>query len=102
MAEILEAVMLVCFGLSWPVSLMKNIRLKSAKSMNISFTLFIILGYIAGITAKCITGQFTYVLVIYILNLVVVSGNVAVYFINRKYDRKHTEKGSAEYVGQNQ
>ena len=44
MKEILEAIMLICFGLSWPVSLIKNIKAKSAKSMNIYFTLLIIVG----------------------------------------------------------
>lgn len=101
MAEIFEAVMLICFGLSWPISLIKNIRLKSAKTMNISFTLFIILGYLAGIAAKLVMGQFTYVLAIYVFNLVVVSGNVAVYFINKKYDRVNLRKEGVKYVGQN-
>lgn len=31
MSDILEATMLVCFGLSWPINLMKNI--KSLKSL---------------------------------------------------------------------
>lgn len=102
MAEIFEAVMLICFGLSWPVSLIKNIRLKSAKTMNLYFTLLIIAGYIAGIIAKCILGQTTYVLFIYLLNLAVVSCNVVVYFINRSYDRKNERKGSMQYAREHQ
>lgn len=88
MTEICEAIMLACFGLSWPISLYKNIKQKSAKGMNIYFTLLIIIGYIAGITAKIINGQFNYVFGIYILNLVVVTGNVIVYFINKNLDKK--------------
>lgn len=101
MSQILEAVMLICFGLSWPISLIKNIKLKSAKSMNIYFTLLIITGYLAGITAKIINGQFNYVFAIYLLNLAIVSGNVVVFFINRGYDKKNEKKENVSYVQQN-
>ena len=87
MVQALEAIMLVCFGFSWPMNLMKNIKAKTAKSMSLQFILLIITGYVAGITAKILNGQFNYVLVIYILNIVIVSGNVIVYFVNRRYDR---------------
>ncbi len=88
MPEILEAVMLVCFGLSWPINLMKNIRARTAKSMSLNFILLIIVGYVAGITAKIITGRINYVLVIYIVNLLVVCVNLVVYFVNRGLDKK--------------
>ena len=88
MPEILEAIMLVCFGLSWPINLMKNIRAKTAKSMSLNFILLIIVGYVAGITAKIITGRINYVLVIYIVNLLVVCVNLVVYFVNRGLDKK--------------
>ena len=88
MTNILEAFMLVCFGLSWPLSLYKNIKAKTAKSMSLQFTLLIITGYIAGITAKIVNNNFNYVLVIYILNLIIVSANIVVYFINLRYDKR--------------
>jgi len=88
MAHFLEAVMLICFGISWPISLMKNIKARSAKSMSIHFILMIIIGYIAGIAAKCITHNYNYVLIIYFCNLIVVSINLIVYFINRQHDRE--------------
>lgn len=88
MSQLLESVMLICFGISWPLSVYKNIKAKSAKNMSLSFILMIITGYVAGISAKLITGNHSYVLVIYILNLVIVSINVVVYFINRSYDRQ--------------
>lgn len=95
MADILETVMLVCFGCSWPLSVYKNIRARSAKAMSLQFILLIIAGYVAGITAKVLRGNFSYVLVMYIINLVIVSVNVVVYFINRRYDRQ-AEQNSAE------
>ncbi len=88
MAELLESTMLICFGLSWPMNLAKNIKARSARNMSIQFILLIITGYIAGITAKIYSHRFNYVLVVYLLNLVVVSANVIVYFINLRYDRQ--------------
>ncbi len=87
MTEILEATMLICFGASWPISLIKNIKAKTAKSMSLQFLLLIITGYIAGISAKLINHNINYVLVIYLLNLIVVSFNLIVYFINRRNDQ---------------
>ena len=87
MTDLLEATMLICFGLSWPLSLYKNIKAKTAKSMSLQFILLIILGYVAGITAKIINHNINYVLVVYLLNLAIVSANIVVYFINLKHDR---------------
>ena len=55
--------------------------------MSIQFILLIIAGYISGIAAKIYTHTFNYVLIIYVFNLLIVSLNLAVYFINRKHDR---------------
>lgn len=96
MAQILEATMLVCFGLSWPMSVYKNIKARTAKFMNLQFILLIITGYVAGILAKIYTHTFNYVLVVYLLNLVVVSANVVVYFVNRRYDMAAARKTLAE------
>lgn len=94
MAELLESTMLVCFGLSWPMNLSKNIKAKSAKTMSLQFILLIIAGYIAGICAKFYNHKFNYVLVVYLLNLVVVSANLVVYFINLHYDRQAQKAGT--------
>ena len=86
MTDFLEAAMLICFGLSWPLSLMKNIKAKSAENMSLRFILLIIIGYIAGITAKIMSHSINYVLIVYFINLIIVSANIIVYFINKKYD----------------
>ena len=39
MAEILETIMLICFGCSWPMNAYKNAKAKSAKNMSLSFTI---------------------------------------------------------------
>lgn len=59
--------------------------------MSLQFILLIIIGYIAGISAKIYNHRFNYVLVVYLLNLIVVSANVVVFFINRRYDRQAKE-----------
>lgn len=87
MSEMLETVMLICFGLSWPISVYKNIKARSAKGMSLGFILLIILGYAAGISAKIVSGHINYVLIVYILNMAVVLVNLAVYFRNRALDK---------------
>ena len=91
MAQILESVMLICFGCSLPVSVIRNIRARTAKSMSLGFILLIIAGYIAGIAAKVYSGSFTYVLAVYIFNLLAVFANLVVYFVNRARDRQASQ-----------
>ena len=95
MGSILETVMLVCFGFSWPLNVMKAYRAKTAKGTSLPFILLIITGYIAGISAKLISGQINYVLIAYILNLVIVSLNVIVYFRNVSLDKKRLQETEA-------
>ena len=90
MAELLEIIMLICFGISWPINLIKNYKAGTAKSTSLLFLLCIEAGYVAGISAKLVSGTFKwYVLFFYILNLVVVTMNLVVYFRNRQLDMKN-------------
>lgn len=98
MTQALEATMLVCFGLSWPMNLIKNIKAGTAKSMSLKFILLIIFGYVAGIAAKLITGQINYVLAVYILNILIVSLNLVVYFINKHKDKVREKSGISPAV----
>lgn len=91
MSSILETVMLVCFGFSWPLNLIKNYKAQTAKGASLPFILLIITGYIAGICAKIIAGNVNYVLIAYILNLVMVSLNLVVYFRNVQLDKKRAQ-----------
>lgn len=88
MQEICELLMLVCFGLSWPISVIKSIRSRSTKGKSAVFIVAIIIGYIAGIAGKIIGGQTTYVLLLYVFNLVVVSTDLTLYFINRHREKR--------------
>ena len=91
MGSILETIMLVCFGFSWPLNVIKAYKAKTAKGTSLPFILLIITGYIAGISAKLISGQINYVLIAYILNLAIVSLNVIVYFRNASLDKKRLQ-----------
>lgn len=91
LAHLFEAAMLVCFGFSWPINVVKAYRAGTAKSTSLAFICLIITGYVAGIVAKTISHQFNYVLAVYFMNLVIVLANVAVYFRNKALDRKREE-----------
>lgn len=91
MGSILETIMLVCFGCSWPLNVIKAYKAKTAKGTSLPFILLIITGYIAGISAKIISGQINYVLIVYILNLAIVSLNIIVYFRNVSLDKKRLQ-----------
>ena len=95
MGSVLETIMLVCFGFSWPLNVIKAYKSKTAKGMSLSFVLLVITGYIAGISAKLISGQINYVLIAYILNLSIVSLNVIVYFRNVSLDKKSMRETEA-------
>ena len=87
-SPILETIMLVCFGFSWPMNLIKAYKARTAKSTSLPFILLIITGYIAGICAKLASGNPNYVLIAYLLNLAIVSLNLVVYFRNVALDKK--------------
>ena len=91
MQSILETVMLICFGFSWPLNVIKAYKAKTAKGTSLPFIMLIITGYIAGISAKLISGQINYVLIAYIVNLAIVSLNVVVFFRNVSLDKKRTQ-----------
>jgi len=91
MPQLLETIMLICFGISWPISLYKNVKAQTAAGTSVVFMLMIIVGYLAGITAKLMTGASPLVLAVYLLNLAMVSANLGVYFRNRALDRRRAE-----------
>ncbi len=90
MAEIFEIFMIVLFGVSWPMNLLKSVRARTAKGKSLAFLLFIFLGYMFGIASKFIGGNYKwYVLFFYILNSVMVFLDIVLYFRNRRLDKKN-------------
>lgn len=88
MGSILETAMLVCFGFSWPLNVIKAYKAKTAQGTSLWFIILIIAGYIAGISAKVLTHQVNYVLIAYLLNLAIVLLNLVIYFRNVALDKK--------------
>lgn len=90
-AQILEAAMLLCFGLSWPTNAYKSYKSETAAGMSWQFLGLITTGYIAGIAAKFVSGNLNWVLLIYVLNLLFLGINWAVYFRNRGLDARRIQ-----------
>ncbi|MBQ9746932.1 MAG: hypothetical protein IJW21_08945 [Clostridia bacterium] len=80
--------MLMCFGMSWPISVYKSIKSRSTQGKSVVFIVAIIIGYVSGIIGKIVNDQLTYVLALYCVNLVVVSIDLALYFINSKREKQ--------------
>lgn len=92
MGQFFEACMVICFGISWPVSIMKSVRSRTVKGKSLIFILFILAGYAFGIISKLVSGAITYVFIFYVLNFVMVSIDVGLYFRNRRLDKANEGK----------
>ena len=92
MPEILEIGMLICFGFSWPINVMKSYRTRSTKGKSVYFLFFIILGYLCGIGSKLIGGSYKwYVLFFYVLNMTMVTVDLCLYFRNAAIEMKEAK-----------
>ena len=99
MAEILEVVMIVSFGASWPFNVVRSFKARTAKGKSPTFMLLIIFGYIAGIASKFLNEAYMaafsekwYVLFFYFLNLIMVAIDFCLYLRNRRLDRLAEQK----------
>ena len=70
LTEILEAAMLICFGLSWPTNALRSYHARTAAGTSWQFLALITVGYFAGIAAKFCSGTLSWVLIVYFLNLI--------------------------------
>ena len=99
MAHFLEALMILCFGLSWPISIRKSWISRTAKGKSLFFEVFIWIGYIFGIAAKFVTlydkidrGEslewiFFLGWAFYFFNFIMISIDMLLYFRNTKLDK---------------
>ncbi len=87
-SELLEIIMVLSFGMSWPLNVRKAYRARTTKGSSLGFLLLIEFGYVCGIVGKLIGGSWKwYVLFFYCLNLLVVGSAIVVYFRNLRLDR---------------
>lgn len=89
--QIFEAGMLLLFGCSWPVNITKSIRSRTAKGKSIWFEVMIFLGYTCGIIGKLIGGQVNWVLIIYFVDIAMVTTDIMLTLRNRRLDRQKEE-----------
>lgn len=87
MAEILEVVMVLSFGAAWPLSIIKSYKARTAKGKSPIFLVVILFGYVCGVLAKFVAGNINYVIFFYMLNFVMVSIDLVLYFRNLKIDK---------------
>ena len=88
-ASIFETLMIVCFGLSWPLSIIRSIRSRSTKGKSILFMCFIAIGYVCGIVSKLMTHTYNLAFYFYFPNIIMVSTDIALYFRNCRLERQH-------------
>ncbi len=85
MANLFEMTMLICFGVSWPVSVYKSFTSRKSGGKSLLFLFLIDFGYLIGLIGKLIFNP-SYVIVIYVLNLSFVTADIVLYFRNRRLE----------------
>ena len=95
-AEVLEVIMIILFGASWPFNVVKSYRARTAEGKSLSFLIIILVAYLVGIVAKIILFNADewikwLALAVYILNFIMVSLDFLLYVRNRRLDRKNAK-----------
>lgn len=88
MSELLEILMVVSFGASWPLNVIKSYKARTTKGKSLWFLILIFVGYICGIASKLTAASFKwYVLFFYVLNLIMVGIDLVLYWRNYQLDK---------------
>ena len=93
-AEVLETLMILSFGVSWPLSIVRSYRSRSTRGKSILFLFCIFAGYICGICSKIIAFQTGFyeklplAFWFYIPNLIMVGTDICLYFRNKKIEAR--------------
>ncbi len=90
-ATFFEAFMLVCFGISWPVSAYRSYKARTAKGKSLLFLILIELGYIGGLVGKIFFNP-SWVIAVYVCNMFFVTLDLCLYFRNVKLDKAGDKK----------
>ena len=100
MAQLLEVLMLVCFGLSWPFNIMKSWKSRTARGKSLLFECCVIIGYCCGLAGKIIGGNITYVVAVYILDIAMVTTDLVLtirnVFLDKAADRRAAKEAAAK------
>ncbi len=94
LSEILEIIMVLSFGASWPFNVVKSYKARTTKGKSLLFLSFIFFGYIAGIISKLTNDAYMasfaskwYVLIFYVINLLMVGADLVLYARNYSLDK---------------
>lgn len=86
--ELMEIAMIVAFGCSWPMNVIKSYKARTAKGKSLTFLILVLFGYVCGIAGKLIAPTFKwYVLFFYVLNFIMVSADLLMYIRNCRLDK---------------
>jgi hypothetical protein len=95
--ELLETLMLICFGFAWPISITKSIRSKTSRGKSLIFLFIILLGYMCGIMKKLVCDEIGLALVFYSINSMMVSFDIFLWMRNYLvYDKNAIESLNRE------
>jgi len=86
-ANVFETIMIICFGLSWPMSIERSWKSCSTNGKSLMFMVFIWIGYVCGITSKILMHNFNLAYWFYYPNIIMVSIDISLYFRNKKIER---------------
>jgi len=89
--SIFEALMLLSFGAAWPTQLYMSYTSRKTAGKSIAFSYIVTFGYLAGITHKILYSR-DIVLVLYIINLIMVSIDVYLYYRNKGIEKRESTK----------
>jgi len=95
LSELFEIIMIVSFGASWPLNVVKSYKARTTKGKSLGFLCLIFFGYIAGIISKLINESYMasfaskwYVLFFYVLNMAMVGMDLCLYVRNYRIDKE--------------
>ena len=87
-SAILELAMLVAFGFSWPFAILRTYRAKRVDGKSPHFMMIVICGYFFCIAAHVIEGTKLWLCFVYLLDISLVSTDLALYFHYLRKNRK--------------
>lgn len=86
---IFEAIMLVCFGMAWPVSILKSWRSRTNQGKSFFFLIIVFVGYLSGLIHKMWwQEQIDGVVWLYLVNAVMVALDGILFYRNSRRDKR--------------
>ena len=87
-AEMFEFAMLFSFGFSWPFAIARTYKAKCVDGKSPIFSAIVIVGYVCGIVSHLIEGTKMWLVSVYLVDILLVSIDLALYFRYRRNGRK--------------